>query len=50
MPGGELEVFEKSGHFLHIDQGVRFARALIASIDSTEAAEFEFSDFDLVRV
>src|SRR5918997_2723867 len=49
MPGSELEVFEKSGHFPHIDQPVRFARALIDFIDSTEPAEFEFSDVDLAE-
>jgi pimeloyl-ACP methyl ester carboxylesterase/predicted enzyme related to lactoylglutathione lyase len=49
MPGSELEVFEKSGHFLHIDQPVRFARALIDFIDSTEPAEFEYSDVDLAE-
>jgi pimeloyl-ACP methyl ester carboxylesterase len=49
MPGSELEVFEKSGHFLHIDQPVHFARALIDFIDSTEPAEFEFSDVDLAE-
>jgi pimeloyl-ACP methyl ester carboxylesterase len=49
MPGSELQVFEKSGHFLHIDQPVRFARALIDFIDSTEPAEFEFSDVDLAE-
>jgi pimeloyl-ACP methyl ester carboxylesterase len=49
MPGSELEVFEKSGHFPHLDQPVRFARALIDFIDSTEPAEFEFSDVDLAE-
>jgi hypothetical protein len=44
-----LEVFEKSGHFPHIDQPVRFARALIDFIDSTVPAEFEFSGVDLAE-
>jgi pimeloyl-ACP methyl ester carboxylesterase len=47
MPGSELEIFEKSGHFPHIDQPVRFARALIDFIDGTEPADFDFSDIDL---
>jgi hypothetical protein len=49
MPGSELEVFENSGHFPHIDQPVRFARALIDFIDSTEPAEYDFSDVDLAE-
>lgn len=49
MPGSELEIFESSGHFPHIDQPVRFARALIDFIDSTEPADFEFSDADLAE-
>ena len=49
MPGSDLEIFEKSGHFPHIDQPVRFARALIDFIDSTEPADFEFSDTDLAE-
>jgi pimeloyl-ACP methyl ester carboxylesterase len=47
MPGSELEVFEQSGHFPHIDQPARFARTLIDFIDTTEPAEFDFSDRDL---
>jgi hypothetical protein len=34
---------------VHIDQPVRFARALIDFIDNTEPAEFEFSDADLAE-
>jgi pimeloyl-ACP methyl ester carboxylesterase len=49
MPGSELEVFEKSGHFPHIDQPVRFARVLIDFIESTVPAEFEFSGVDLAE-
>jgi hypothetical protein len=49
MPGSQLEVFEKSGHFLHVDQPVRFARALIDFIESTEPAEFDFSELDLAE-
>jgi pimeloyl-ACP methyl ester carboxylesterase len=47
MPGSQLEIFDKSGHFPHIDQPLRFARALIDFIESTEPADFEFSEADL---
>ena len=47
MPGSELEIFEESGHFPHVDQPARFASALIDFIDGTEPAEFDFSDADL---
>src|SRR4051812_3727064 len=49
MPDSQLEIFEKSGHFPHIDQPVRFARALIDFIEDTEPAEFDFSDADLAE-
>jgi pimeloyl-ACP methyl ester carboxylesterase len=49
MPGSQLEIFEKSGHFPHIDQPLRFARALIDFIEDTEPAEFDFSDADLAE-
>jgi pimeloyl-ACP methyl ester carboxylesterase len=47
MPDSDLEIFEKSGHFPHIDQPLRFARTLIDFIEETEPAEFDFSDADL---
>ena len=50
MPGSELEIFEKSGHFPHIDQPIRFARALIDFIESTDPAEYDFSDTDLAEL
>src|SRR4051794_2381984 len=40
MPGSELEIFDKSGHFPHIDQPLRFSRALIDFMESTEPADF----------
>jgi pimeloyl-ACP methyl ester carboxylesterase len=49
MPGSQMEIFEKSGHFPHIDQPLRFARALIDFIEDTEPAEFDFSDADLAE-
>jgi pimeloyl-ACP methyl ester carboxylesterase len=50
MPGSELEVFDSSGHFPHIDQPVHFAQALIDFIDGTEPAEYDFSDADLAEL
>jgi pimeloyl-ACP methyl ester carboxylesterase len=50
MPGSELQIFEGSGHFPHIDQPARFARALIDFIDSTEPSEYDFSDEDLAEL
>jgi pimeloyl-ACP methyl ester carboxylesterase len=47
MPGSRLEIFEDSGHFPHIDQPVRFARALIDFMETTEPAEYDFSKSDL---
>src|SRR3954447_8567026 len=49
MPGSQLEIFEESGHFPHIDQPLRFARALIDFIETTEPADFEFSEADLAE-
>jgi pimeloyl-ACP methyl ester carboxylesterase len=47
MPGSRLEIFDRAGHFPHLEHPVRFARVLIDFIESTEPAEFEFSDEDL---
>ena len=47
MPGSRLEIFDDTGHFPHIEQPVRFARVLIDFIESTNPAEFDFSDQDL---
>ncbi|HEV3229143.1 MAG TPA: alpha/beta fold hydrolase, partial [Solirubrobacteraceae bacterium] len=38
MPGSELEVFERAGHFPHLDDPVRFARVLGDFIARTEPA------------
>src|SRR3954451_21120124 len=50
MPGSRLEIFESSGHFPHIDQPLRFARALIDFIEDTEPAEYDFSETDLAEL
>ncbi|MGZ4276908.1 MAG: alpha/beta fold hydrolase, partial [Solirubrobacteraceae bacterium] len=42
-----LEIFDDAGHFPHIEEPVRFARVLIDFIESTQPAEFEFTDQDL---
>jgi hypothetical protein len=36
IPGSVLEVFERSGHFPHMDEPARFARVLLHFLDSTE--------------
>jgi len=47
MPGSRLEIFDGAGHFPQLEQPVHFARVLIDFIESTDPAEFEFSDRDL---
>ena len=47
IPGSRLEIFDDTGHFPQLEQPVQFARALIDFIESTDPAEFEFSDQDL---
>jgi pimeloyl-ACP methyl ester carboxylesterase len=36
IPGSALEVFERSGHFPHLDEPTRFVRVLAHFLDSTE--------------
>ena len=50
MPGSHLEIFDDAGHFPQLEDPVRFARVLIDFIESTEPAEFEFSDRDLGKL
>ncbi len=47
IPGSRLEIFDDAGHFPHVEEPVRFARLIIDFIESTEPAEFDFSDDDL---
>ncbi len=47
IPGSRLEIFDDAGHFPQLEQPVRFARVLIDFIESTDPAEFVFSDQDL---
>jgi pimeloyl-ACP methyl ester carboxylesterase len=41
MPGSRLEVFEQAGHFPHVSEPRRFARALIDFVATTEPADFD---------
>jgi pimeloyl-ACP methyl ester carboxylesterase len=45
MPGSRLEIFEKAGHFLHVEEPVRFAEVLAAFIAETEPARRNASAF-----
>jgi hypothetical protein len=42
-----VEIFDDTGRFPQLEQPVHCARVLIDYIDSTDPAEFEFSDRDL---
>jgi pimeloyl-ACP methyl ester carboxylesterase len=39
MPGSRLELFDRAGHFPHLDEPVRFVRCLRHFVDTTEPAE-----------
>ncbi len=41
MPGSRLEIFEGAGHFPHVSEPRRFARALIDFVETTEPAELD---------
>jgi pimeloyl-ACP methyl ester carboxylesterase len=43
MPGSTLELFERAGHFPHLDDPVRFARTVEAFFDETEPARLDTS-------
>jgi hypothetical protein len=36
IPGSRLEIFEQSGHFPHMDEPDRFARALLSFLTATQ--------------
>jgi hypothetical protein len=36
IPGSRLEIFEQSGHFPHLDEPDRFARALLSFLTTTQ--------------
>jgi pimeloyl-ACP methyl ester carboxylesterase len=45
MPGSRLEVFERSGHFPHLDEPERFVRAVHDWIATTEPGGADFEQF-----
>jgi pimeloyl-ACP methyl ester carboxylesterase len=45
--GSRVEIFDDAGHFPQLQEPMRLAHVLIDFIESTEPAEFEFSDEDL---
>jgi len=47
ISGSRLEIFDGAGHFPQLEQPVRFARVLIDFIETTDPAEYDFSDQDL---
>ena len=50
MPGSRLEVFEKAGHFPHLDDPLGFAAVLGDFLDTTEPAQYDFDDDDLAEL
>jgi pimeloyl-ACP methyl ester carboxylesterase len=47
MPDSRLEIFDGAGHFPHLEDPIRFGRVLRDFVQSTEPAQFDFSDEDL---
>ncbi len=45
VPGSRLDVFERSGHFPHLDEPERFARTLHDWIATTEPGDADFDRF-----
>jgi pimeloyl-ACP methyl ester carboxylesterase len=45
IPGCRLEIFENAGHFLHVEEPVRFAGALSDFMEETEPAPFDWASF-----
>jgi hypothetical protein len=41
LPGSQLEVFEQSHHFPHMDEPARFARVLLHFLDTTQPLPFD---------
>jgi pimeloyl-ACP methyl ester carboxylesterase len=51
VPSSRLEVFERSGHFPHIDEPIRFLELLEEFVDSTAPATIEPAEWrELLRV
>jgi len=50
MPGSRIEIFEGAGHFLHVEQPVKFAEVLTDFIEGTEPARSDPESFrELLR-
>jgi pimeloyl-ACP methyl ester carboxylesterase len=47
MPGSRLELFEGAGHFPQLAYPVEFADLLIDFMETTEPAQFDFTDEDI---
>src|SRR3954467_52294 len=47
MPGNRLEIFQGAGHFPQLSEPVRFAHTLIDFMETTEGANFDFTDEDI---
>ena len=45
IPGCRLEIFEKAGHFLHVEEPERFAATLADFIERTEPAHYDAASF-----
>jgi pimeloyl-ACP methyl ester carboxylesterase len=45
VPGSRLEVFDRAGHFPHVDEPERFAGVLLDFLATTEPAKLTDSDF-----
>jgi gamma-glutamyltranspeptidase len=45
VPTARVEVFERAGHFPHVDEPRRFARTLLDFVTTTEPARLDAADF-----
>lgn len=50
MPGSRLELFERAGHFPHLDQQTRFARVLADFVKETEPATLGMEEIQRMLV
>jgi pimeloyl-ACP methyl ester carboxylesterase len=45
MPGSRLEIFERSGHFPHVEEPDRFVATLFAFVDTTEPMHVDMAEW-----